>query len=68
MPTNIEVMQQNGLVAKKHKISEDDQKLLNSLSASEVKALISIRGKLGDKFLSKIHKGGKFPHPNTAGF
>ena len=68
MPTNIEVMQEAGLVAKKHKISEEDQKRLNSLSASEVKALISIRGKLGDTFLKKIHKGDRFPHPNTSGF
>ena len=66
--TNIETMQANGLVLKKHKISEADQKLLNSLSASEVKALISVKEKLGESFLKKIHKGGRFPHPDNSSF
>jgi len=66
--TNIEKMQALGLVAKQHKISEGDQKLLNSLSASEISALASMRKKLGDTLLKKIHKGGRFPHPNTSSF
>ena len=66
--SNIETMQAHGLILKKHKISEGDQKLLNSLSASEVKALISVKNKLGEPFLRKIHKGGRFPHPNTSSF
>ena len=66
--TNIEKMQKSGLVLKKHNISEGDQKLLNSLSASEVKALISVKKKLGTAFMKKIHKGGRYPHPDTSSF
>ena len=66
--TNIETMQEAGLVLKNHKISAGDQKLLNSLSASEVKALISVKKKLGDSFMKKIHKGGRYPHPDTSSF
>jgi len=66
--TNIEKMQKLGLVAKPHHITEGDQKLINSLSDSEISALVSMRKKLGDPLLKKIHKGGRFPHPDTSSF
>ena len=65
---NISVLQEAGVVAKKHKMTNSDVDLLNSLDKNEVDALISIRKKLGDDFLKKVSKGGKFPHPLSASF
>jgi predicted nucleotidyltransferase len=65
---NVAVLQEAGVVAKKHQMTKSDVDLLNSLNKSEVDALISIKGKLGDAFLKKVSKGGKFPHPLSASF
>jgi hypothetical protein len=64
----VEQMIAAGLIHKQHKISESDLKALNSLSPTEVKALSSIRAKLGDSVLKKVHKGGRFPHPASSSF
>ena len=66
--TNVEVLQGAGIVHKNHTMNEHDQKLLNSLSKSEVDALISIKNKLGEDFLRKTTKDGRFPHPDTSAF
>ena len=65
---NVSVLQEAGVVAKKHKMTGSDVDLLNSLDKNEVDALISIRKKLGDDFLKKVSRGGKFPHPLSASF
>ena len=66
--TNIEVLQKNGIVAKQHNISVRDQARLNSLTDSEIKALISVKQKLGVAMLKKTSKDGRFPHPDTSSF
>jgi len=60
--TNIDVLKKAGIVAASHKITQADQEKINGLSADEVKALISVKNKLGAAILKKTAKGGKFPH------
>jgi hypothetical protein len=40
-----------GVILKPASFSEDDKKRIESLTPAEVEALISVRAKLGDKFL-----------------
>ena len=46
-----------GVILKLKKFSESDKKRINSLTADEIKALISIRGKLGDRFIRQKATG-----------
>ena len=63
--TNVQRLQKAGIIAAKHNLTEADQAKVNSLTESEVSALISARQKLGDALLKKSAKGGKFPHPDS---
>ena len=63
--TNVQRLQKAGIIAAKHNLTEADQAKVNSLSESEVSALISARQKLGDALIRKSAKGGKFPHPDS---
>jgi hypothetical protein len=49
-------------------MSEKHKALVETLTGDEVNALISVRKKLGDDFIKKTAKGGKFPHPATISF
>ena len=60
---NMERLTEAGIVHPQHTMSEQDQQLVEKLSKEEVEALISIRHKLGDDFIKKTAKEGKFPHP-----
>ena len=51
--TNIERLQQAGLVEVHHPLTPEEVASVNALSAAEVDALISIRSKLGDDFFSR---------------
>lgn len=66
--TNLKKLQKAGLVHSETTMSEKDRALVETLSADEVSALISVRKKLGDDFIKKTAKGGKFPHPATVSF
>ena len=69
MPANrVEELQKAGLIAKKHNLTENDENLLNSLTAAEVKTLINVKNKLGTRFLKKGAKDNKFPHPDSSSF
>lgn len=46
-----------GIILKPGSFSEDDKGRINRLTLDEVKALISVRGKLGHKFLRKKATG-----------
>lgn len=56
--TNIERLQQAGLVEVDHQLTPDEINSVNQLSSAEVDALISIRAKLGDDFFThKVQVG-----------
>ena len=42
-----------GLIRAGHEFSDEDQKLLESLSEDEVEALISVKTKLGEEFFNR---------------
>ena len=66
--TNIKELQEHGIIAKNHKLTADDQTIVNKLSKSEVKALISVKQKLGVEMLKKTARDGVFPHPDSISF
>jgi hypothetical protein len=69
VPANrVEELQKAGLIAKKHNMTENDEKLLNSLTAAEVRTLINVKKKLGTRFLKKGAKDNTFPHPDSSSF
>jgi hypothetical protein len=51
--TNIERLQQAGLIDVNHALTPDEINSVNQLSSAEVDALISVRSKLGDDFFSR---------------
>jgi hypothetical protein len=59
----MERLKDAGIVHPQHTMSEHDQRLVETLSKEEVEALISVKHKLGDDFVKKTMKEGKFPHP-----
>jgi hypothetical protein len=55
---NVEKLMQAGIIGAGAALSEDDQKLINSLTDQEVSALISIKGKLTADFVQRNLGGG----------
>ena len=56
--TNVDRLQQAGLIQTPHPLTEDEIDSLNKLSSAEVDALISVRMKLGDDFFQrKVQQG-----------
>ena len=54
--TNVENLQQAGLIQTAHPLTSDEIASVNQLSPAEIDALISVRAKLGDDFFSrKVH-------------
>jgi hypothetical protein len=55
-----ERLERSGLIRTGHHFSEEDKRLLESLSQEEAEALISVKRKLGEDFL-KRNTGGSAP-------
>lgn len=51
--SNVERLQQAGLIPDPSKLSASDTAKVNALSADEVSALISVKQQLGDDFLTQ---------------
>jgi hypothetical protein len=51
--TNVESLQQAGLIQTAHPLTDDEIASVNQLSPAEIDALISVRAKLGDDFFSR---------------
>jgi hypothetical protein len=58
--TNVDRLQQAGLIQTPHPLTEEEITSLNNLSSAEVDALISVRMKLGDEFFQR-----KVPHGDS---
>ena len=52
-PSNIQRLIEAGLIRAGHRFSDQDQRLLESLSEDEVEALISVKIKLGEDFFNR---------------
>jgi hypothetical protein len=59
--TNLERLEQAGLIKPGHQFSREDLLLLDSLSSDEVTALIGVRAKVGEGFLRRNTHGDKPP-------
>ena len=56
--SNIEMLQQAGLVEVHHPLTDAEVNSVNQLSPAEIDALISVRAKLGDDFFArKVQQG-----------
>jgi hypothetical protein len=51
--SNFAKLKTAGIIPAKNHLSDDDKYLLSTLSAAEVKALISTKAKLGDDFIKR---------------
>lgn len=51
--TNLERLQQAGLIEVKHPLTPKEVESVNALSSAEIDALISIKAKLGDDFFTR---------------
>lgn len=51
--SNVEKLQQAGLVHTEHPLTSEEINSVNQLSPAEVDALISVRAKLGDDFFAR---------------
>lgn len=56
--TNVERLQQAGLVQTHIPLTDDEINSVNALSSAEIDALISVRAKLGDSFFQRKVKDG----------
>jgi hypothetical protein len=56
--TNVERLQQAGLVQTHIPLTDDEIKSVNALSPAEIDALISVRAKLGDSFFQRKVQDG----------
>lgn len=56
--TNVERLQQAGLVQIHHPLTDAEVQSVNQLSAAEIDALISVRVKLGDDFFQRKVQDG----------
>ena len=52
--SNIKKLQAAGMVAKNHRIPKKHQRILEGLTAAEVKTLIRVKKKLGHGFVNKV--------------
>ena len=66
--TQVEKLQNGGVIATPHQISDEDAAAINSLSDHEVDTLIAVKNKLGEDFFKKTAEGGQFPHVGTVSF
>lgn len=56
--SNVEQLQQAGLIQTEHPLTSDEIQSVNQLSSAEIDALISVRAKLGDDFFArKVQQG-----------
>ncbi len=56
--TNVEKLQQAGLVEVNHPLTDAEVDNINQLSSAEIDALVSVRAKLGDDFFArKVQQG-----------
>ena len=55
--SNMEQLERAGLIRSGHRFSEEDKRLIEGLSEDEVKALISVKRKVGDDFLRRNTSG-----------
>jgi hypothetical protein len=51
--TNLERLQQAGLIEVQHPLTPEEVNSVNQLSSAEIDALISVRAKLGDDFFTR---------------
>ena len=64
--TNVERLQQAGLIVAQHPLTDEEIGNVNQLSQPEVDALISVRAKLGDQFFErKVQVGDDGHHMGT---
>ncbi len=63
--TNVERLQEAGLIVAQHPLTDDEIANLNGLSEPEVDALISVRAKLGDSFFQRKVPVGDGHHMGT---
>jgi len=56
---NVKILTQAGLT-RPEKLTQQDKKLLDSLSKEEVKALLGIKAKLGDQMVQQNWQDPKF--------
>ncbi len=56
--TNVERLQQAGLIVAHHPLTEEEVGNVNGLSGAEIDALISVRAKLGDAFFERKVQDG----------
>ena len=53
MPTNVQLLQQAGILPTPHKLSTADEAAVNNLSQDEVKAVVRVKQNLGDAFVQR---------------
>ena len=58
--SNVEKLQQSGLIQTEHPLTDEEIQNVNQLSPAEIDALISVRAKLGDAFFER-----KVPHGDS---
>ncbi len=63
--TNVEQLQQAGLIVTQHPLTAEEIESVNQLSQAEVDALISVRAKLGDSFFERKVQVGEAHHMGT---
>ena len=56
--SNVEKLQQAGLLQTDHQLTDDEMQTVNQLSPAEVDALISVKVKLGDDFFKRKVQDG----------
>jgi len=61
--SRLEELRSAGLAHPTHEFSDDEQKLIESLSDDEVKTMISVKKKLGHELITK--KTDDETHPDT---
>jgi hypothetical protein len=60
--TNVEQLQQAGLIQTHHPLTPEEVATVNNLSSAEVDALISVKAKLGDQFFARKVPDGDGGH------
>jgi len=51
--TNVQILQDAGVLPTPHKLSQADQDFINNLKQAEVQAVASVKGQLGDDFIKR---------------
>ena len=63
--SNVEQLQQAGLIVTQHPLTPDEVESVNALNQAEVDALISVKVKLGDAFFARKVQVGEAQHMGT---